>query len=151
MEYLEHLFPVFTAIFAVFVAVFAVVFFLQQQWFQSGHGDTQQQKEKTVILPPFWQLGWWRPGSLSPKASFARRRWFLSGCTVHNSISLLKTVLWIQIRIHTIRNFLDFTDPDPSLFVQTRIWILLSSSKKSKKNLDFYCFMTSLRLFIFED
>ncbi len=26
-----------------------------------------------------------------------------------------------------------------------------SSSKKSKKNLDFYCFVTSLRLFIFED
>jgi hypothetical protein len=101
MEYLKLLFPVFTAIFAGFAVVF---FFLQQRWFQSGHGDTQEQKEKTVILPLFWQLGWWLPGLLSPKASLARRRWFLSGCTVsvHYSISLLKTVLWIQIWIHTI-------------------------------------------------
>jgi hypothetical protein len=33
----------------------------------------------------------------------------------------------------------------------SRIRILLSSSKNSKKNLDFYCFETSLWLFIFED
>jgi hypothetical protein len=26
------------------------------QWFQDGHGDTQEQKEKTVILPPFWAV-----------------------------------------------------------------------------------------------
>jgi hypothetical protein len=40
MEYLELLLPVFTAILAIFVTVFAVVFFfLQQRWFQSGHGE----------------------------------------------------------------------------------------------------------------
>ncbi len=38
---------------------------------------------------------------------------------------------------------------EPSLFV--RIQILPSSSKNSKKNLDFYCFLTSLLLFIFEE
>ena len=37
-------------------------------------------------------------------------------------------------------------DPDPAL----DIWILLSSSKISKKNLDSYCFVTSFGLFIFE-
>jgi hypothetical protein len=35
-------------------------------------------------------------------------------------------------------------DPDPSI-------ILLSFSKKSKKNLDSYCFVTSFGLFIFEN
>jgi heme/copper-type cytochrome/quinol oxidase subunit 2 len=48
---------------AIFVAVFAVVFFffLQLRRFQSRHGDAQQQKETSAILPP----SWW-PGSLSP-------------------------------------------------------------------------------------
>jgi hypothetical protein len=47
---------------------------------------------------------------------------------------------------------LDLTDPDPSLFVpvQVRIRILLSSSK-NKKNLDFYCYATSLGIIIFEE
>jgi hypothetical protein len=58
MEYLELLFPIFMAILAIFVAFFAVVFlFRQQRWFQSRHGDsgdTLQQKEETLILPPFW-------------------------------------------------------------------------------------------------
>jgi hypothetical protein len=44
---------------------------------------------------------------------------------------LMKTVLWSQIQIHTIRNFLDFTDPDPSLFVQIRI----RQAKKAIKTL----------------
>jgi hypothetical protein len=54
----------------------------------------------------------------------------------------MEPVLWIQIRIRTgnIRKFLGLPDPDPSLFV--RIRILPSSSIKSKKNLDFYCFVT---------
>ncbi len=43
--------------------------------------------------------------------------------------------------------FLGLSDPDPSLFVQIWIRILLSSSKKSKKNLDFYRFAT---FFIFD-
>ncbi len=45
-------------------------------------------------------------------------------------------VSWIRIRIL-------------NLFVPIRI--LPSTSKKRKKNLDFYCFVTSLWLFIFED
>jgi hypothetical protein len=40
-------------------------------------------------------------------------------------------------------------DPDPC-FWASRIRILLSSSKNSKKNLDSYCFVTSFGLFIFE-
>jgi hypothetical protein len=43
--------------------------------------------------------------------------------------------------------FLDL--PGPSLFVPIRI--LPSSSKNRKKNLDFYCFLTCLLLFIFEE
>jgi hypothetical protein len=37
--------------------------------------------------------------------------------------------------------------PDPALFL--RIQILPSPSKKSKKTLDFYCFVTSLMTFLF--
>jgi hypothetical protein len=42
--------------------------------------------------------------------------------------------------------------PDPDLLVRGMDWIqiLLASSKISKKNLDSYCFVTSLGLFIFE-
>jgi hypothetical protein len=40
-------------------------------------------------------------------------------------------------------------DPDLTLFV--RIWILQSSSKISKKNFHFYCFVTSLWLLILEE
>ncbi len=36
------------------------------------------------------------------------------------------------------------------LFIRIRIRILLSTSKKNEENLDFYCFVTSLWLFIFE-
>ncbi len=56
--------------------------------------------------------------------------------------SLSTAVLWIRIRM-----LLDL--PDPSLFV--RIWILPSSSKNSKKILDFSGFATFLWLFIFEE
>ncbi len=41
---------------------------------------------------------------------------------------------WIQIRIH-----------------QSEVWILLSPSKKSMKNIDSYCFVTSFWHFIFEN
>jgi hypothetical protein len=50
----------------------------------------------------------------------------------------------IRIRIHMFLGLLDpdqlvrGTDPDPSII------------KNSEKNLDFYCFVTSFRLFIFE-
>jgi hypothetical protein len=38
-------------------------------------------------------------------------------------------------------------DPDPDPVVDTvPIWILLPSSKNSKKNADSYCFVTSLSL-----
>jgi hypothetical protein len=33
-------------------------------------------------------------------------------------------------------------DPDPSVEVRIRLWILLSWSKNCKKNLDSYCFVT---------
>ncbi len=41
---------------------------------------------------------------------------------------------WIRIRIH-----------------QSQVWIRLSPGKKSKKNLDSYCFVISFWLFIFEN
>jgi hypothetical protein len=45
-------------------------------------------------------------------------------------------------------------DPDPSLFVRMRIWIRIRilpySSKTSKKNLDFCCFVTSFYVFLSE-
>jgi hypothetical protein len=47
---------------------------------------------------------------------------------------------WIQIRIHW-----------PEVWIRIRIWILLSLSKNSKKNLDFYCFVPSFWLFTFEN
>jgi len=50
--YLVLLYPVLISILAVFVATSSVFFlFLQRRW---SHGDTQQQKEKSMILPPFW-------------------------------------------------------------------------------------------------
>jgi hypothetical protein len=81
-------------------------------------------------------------------------------------IMCMLAVYRIQIRIHRIQMFLRLPhpdplvrgmdqdpkpapdpelapDPDPSI-------ILLSASKNSKKNLDFYCFVTSFGLFIFE-
>jgi hypothetical protein len=55
MECLYQLYLVCISIFAIFVAVSSVVFvFLQRRWPQLGHGDSNLQKEKTVILPPFW-------------------------------------------------------------------------------------------------
>jgi hypothetical protein len=48
--------------------------------------------------------------------------------------------------------FLGLPDPDPLVSSEVWIRILLSSSKNRKKNLDFYCFVTSFRLFfIFEN
>jgi hypothetical protein len=52
-------------------------------------------------------------------------------------------VLWIRIRM-----FLGLPDPDRHYFV--RILILPSTSKKSKKNFDFYYLLTSFCFFIFE-
>jgi hypothetical protein len=69
---MELLFTVFSTFLSILVDVFAVVFFcLQQRWFQFVHGDAQQQKEKSVILPLFWAS---RPAAWF---GFARRRWFL--------------------------------------------------------------------------
>ncbi len=36
------------------------------------------------------------------------------------------------------------------VWIRIRVWILLSLSKNSKENLDFYCFVTSFWLFTFE-
>jgi hypothetical protein len=58
-----------------------------------------------------------------------------------------KAVLWIRIR--RICMFLGLPDKDPSLFVWIRI--LPSTSKTIRINLDFYYFVTSFLLFVFED
>jgi hypothetical protein len=56
MEFLNLFYLVIVAILAIFVAISTVVFiFLLQWWSLMGHGDALQQKEKTVILPPFWR------------------------------------------------------------------------------------------------
>jgi hypothetical protein len=47
---------------------------------------------------------------------------------------------WIRIRIRNL-----------SVRIWIRIQILPSTSKKMQKNLDFYCFVTSLWFFIFEE
>ncbi len=49
-----------------------------------------------------------------------------------------------RIRILRIRMFLCLLDPDPLQYLFARIRILPSTSKNMKKNLDFYCFVTSL-------
>jgi len=54
---------------------------------------------------------------------------------------VFRAVLWIRIRM-----FLGLLDPDQSLLVRTRNQILPSTSKKSKTNLDFYCFFDFLYL-----
>jgi hypothetical protein len=71
-------------------------------------------------------------------------------------------VFRIRIWIHWVHIFLGLSDPDPDPLVRgidpdpdlapdlDPSIILLSSSKISKKNLDFYCFVTSFGLFIFE-
>ncbi len=59
---------------------------------------------------------------------------------------LVKISVVFRIRIRRMHMFLGFPDPHPDPLV-TRIRILPSSSTNSKKNLDFYCFVTSLRLF----
>jgi hypothetical protein len=56
-----------------------------------------------------------------------------------------QTVFWIRIRIR-IHMFLDHKDPDPlvrGMDPDPDPSILLSLSKNSKKNLDFYSFVTS--------
>ncbi len=64
-------------------------------------------------------------------------------------------VLRIRIRIR-IHIFLGLLDPDPLVRgldptpTPGPVRILLSLVKNSKKNLDFYCFVTSFWLFIFE-
>jgi hypothetical protein len=67
---------------------------------------------------------------------------------------LMRTYLWepvLRIRIRILM-FLGLLDPDPFVRgIRIRIWILLSLSKNSKKNLGFYCFVTSFLLFIFEN
>ena len=45
-----------------------------------------------------------------------------------------------------IRKFLGLSDPDTDQSLYDRIRILPSSSKESKKDLDFYCFVTSFGL-----
>jgi hypothetical protein len=56
------------------------------------------------------------------------------------AIPLAPCISVLRIRIHQIHMFLGLLDPDPSV---RGIWFLLSPGKKSKKNLDSYCFVTS--------
>ncbi len=73
----------------------------------------------------------------------------------HNMLSLdlllreavLRILIRIRIRIHRIHMFLGLLDTDPDPLV-TGMDLLLS--KNSKKNLDFYYFVTSIGLFILE-
>ncbi len=58
----------------------------------------------------------------------------------------------LRIRIHRIHMFLDHKDPDPDPLVRGMDPAPDPSiiSKNSKKNIDFYSFVTSFWLFIFE-
>jgi hypothetical protein len=69
-------------------------------------------------------------------------------------ISLLGIRIRIRIRIRSIRMFLGLPDPHPHQLIKStdlrlliRLWILPSSSKSSKKNLNFYCFVTVFMTF----
>jgi hypothetical protein len=89
---------------------------------------------KTILEKAFF----WRHFSASAQ---------LKNCSLYSPRK--RAVLRIRIRIHM---FLGFLDPDPDPRVRGTLWIriLISSSKNSKKNLDFYCFVTLFCLFIFE-
>jgi hypothetical protein len=60
----------------------------------------------------------------------------------------------LRIRTHMFLGLLD-PDPDPDPLVRgmdpdrIRIWILVTLSKNSKKNLDFSCFVTSFHRILF--
>jgi hypothetical protein len=58
-------------------------------------------------------------------------------------------VLWAVLRIR-IRRFLGLLDPDLDQLVKTTAPDPSIIKQKSKKILDYYCFVTSLWLFIFE-
>jgi hypothetical protein len=69
-----------------------------------------------------------------------------TGCSyIHRETKLSAAVLRIRFRIQIrrIRMFLGLLDPDP--LVRGTIWIriLLSPIKNNKKNLDYFCFVTS--------
>jgi hypothetical protein len=75
-------------------------------------------------------------------------------------LTLFPHLIWvcfIHYWILRIRMFLSLLDLDLLLFDQIRIWIYIririlpSTSKKSKKNLDFYQYLTSYLLFYFEN
>jgi hypothetical protein len=86
------------------------------------------------LLLPLNNLGSYRRQTVNQLSHYSgfRRSVFLTPKFFKYNFS---AVLWIRVRM-----FLDLPDPDPSLFVGIRI--LSSSGKNSKKNLDFYCFVT---------
>ncbi len=51
-----------------------------------------------------------------------------------------------RIRIRRIRKFLGLTDPDPDLLARGTYPDPSIIKQKNGKNLDFYCFVTSLKL-----
>ncbi len=69
---------------------------------------------------------------------------------------VLARILFLSVLDDLFLNYLwifpYWVDPDPEdPYVFRHLWILLSSSKNSKKNLDSYYLVTSLRLFSFEN
>jgi hypothetical protein len=77
-------------------------------------------------------------------------------CKINYFQAVLRIRIRIKIRVRRIRIILGLLDPDPSSLVKGMdpdpdpAPAPLSPSKNSKKNPDFYCFVTSFLLFIFE-
>ncbi len=93
----------------------------------------------------------WTSGSATPRISRSPAVQVYVNYKLLNNCVWFKTVLRIRIRIHM---FLGLLDPDPLVRgmdpVRSRIRILLSWSKKSKKNLDIYCFVTFFTFYLWK-
>ncbi len=70
---------------------------------------------------------------------------------IHNPGSALKNLRILTPKIVSKLSEISVPDPDPHVFFISRIRILLSLSKNSKTNRDFYIFVTSFWFFIFEN
>lgn len=99
--------------------------------------------------PPNIAAGRWALGDEDPPVRATRRCkvilvFFIAFRLI---FSMFQPVLRIRIRINRIHMFLGLLNPDPISFVRgldpyPRLWILQSVSKNSKKNLNFYFFLT---------
>jgi hypothetical protein len=97
--------------------------------------------------------------SLATTRTWSRGRasWAVAAAVSRIATEITTLLLALRIRIRRIQTFLGHQDPlvfRPSGSISQRYGtgsgFFLSSSKNSNKNLDSYCFVTSLRLFIFE-